>query len=708
MPTLQVAVDVKRGIRGLNQFSKALGFTGKSALLTTRAIAGVSLAAAAAGALVLKASKSFAAFDDQMRLIQSTSGATAKQIGQVEAASRRLGRATRLTGAEGAAGFLQMSRAGVAVNDQLGALPEILNLAAAQMSNLEETTKGVLSAMGQFGIATEDAANLTDVFQKAATSANITLESLFQSLKLTGAASRSAGESVEETAAAIAVLGDAGIRSTMAGTNLRGIIGSLIKPSQQARKELASLGLSVADIDVSSIGLEKSFRNLKNAGADVNSFFRIFTLRNVSAADVLTRNIDILADLEKQLLTVGPAAEEAAKKVEAGLGGAFRKLDASFQSLSISIGKTFENDANNFARSAAKVANGLSRVLTSMRQTAALDKAAEKQAKLGSRSSFEVIQDAVAKRKRDDAELLRALNANVSLDRVDFEKFQLFDLDDIREGGRAAIKQLDAVEERLLEFFENRKGGPALPFEVGVVENARRNLDIVRRARSGLVAGQAENEKQKNREIERQNELLQIQANIDEIRAAQAKRLEESNRRAADSIRVLGSAAQDAFFAAIEGGEGFKEAMKGIADSVIKDLFRILVTQRLVNGVIDSFGVSGTTAPSGGAGGAGNPGGGTAPTGTITPGVTGKSRGGYVQRFGMGGVLNQRTRVGPNAVAGEGGRKELILPVGSNSSGEVGIRGGGGGLTMIINTPNADSFRRSRRQVLETVKRGKV
>ena len=70
-------------------------------------------------------------------------------------------------------------------------------------------------------------------------------------------------------------------------------------------------------------------------------------------------------------------------------------------------------------------------------------------------------------------------------------------------------------------------------------------------------------------------------------------------------------------------------------------------------------------------------------------------------------MLNQRTRVGPNAVAGEGGRKEMaILPFGTDSSGEMGIRGGGTTVIMYIQTTDAKGFRNSSRQVAERYRRG--
>ena len=59
----------------------------------------------------------------------------------------------------------------------------------------------------------------------------------------------------------------------------------------------------------------------------------------------------------------------------------------------------------------------------------------------------------------------------------------------------------------------------------------------------------------------------------------------------------LASGFEDVMMAAVKGGEGMKDAIRSMASSVIKELYRVLVVQQMVNATIGAFGFS--KAPSG-------------------------------------------------------------------------------------------------------------
>ena len=90
-----------------------------------------------------------------------------------------------------------------------------------------------------------DMAKVNDVMAVAMSSSNVTLTQLGESLKFLGPTAAATGISLEESAAAIGKLGDAGIQGSMAGTQLRGAITKLITPSEEARRVIQDLGLNV-------------------------------------------------------------------------------------------------------------------------------------------------------------------------------------------------------------------------------------------------------------------------------------------------------------------------------------------------------------------------------------------------------------------------------------------------------------------------------
>lgn len=88
--------------------------------------------------------------------------------------------------------------------------------------------------------------------------------------------------------------------------------------------------------------------------------------------------------------------------------------------------------------------------------------------------------------------------------------------------------------------------------------------------------------------------------------------------------------------------------------------------------------------------------------------------GGRVQAFASGGLISGPIGFplagGQRGIAGESDQ-ELIMPVGRNRDGDVGVKAIGGGgaknynIYMTVNTPNADSFRRSGKQIREQLLR---
>ena len=90
--------------------------------------------------------------------------------------------------------------------------------------------------------------------------------------------------------------------------------------------------------------------------------------------------------------------------------------------------------------------------------------------------------------------------------------------------------------------------------------------------------------------------------------------------------------------------------------------------------------------------------------GTALGGLTAGFPGGATRAFARGGVTDGPTLFPlgrGTGLAGEAG-PEAILPLSRGSDGRLGVAGGGGGGTVVnvtVNTPDADSFRRSEAQV---------
>lgn len=183
----------------------ALGFAGKSALNFESAMSGVS-------AVLITA--------------------TRDQMGQLTELAKELGRTTVFTATQAAEATEKLARAGFNVAETMSALPAILNAAAAENIDLSTATLIVSQNVRAFNLAATDAAHVADVLALASANTNTTMVGLGESLKFAAPFASRLGISLEETTAAIGLLGDAGLRGTIAGTALKNMLIKLSKPSK--------------------------------------------------------------------------------------------------------------------------------------------------------------------------------------------------------------------------------------------------------------------------------------------------------------------------------------------------------------------------------------------------------------------------------------------------------------------------------------------
>ena len=191
--------------------------------------------------------KTFAAFEQSMANVRAVSGATTQEFVDLTDIAKQMGATTVFTANQSAQALSFMAMAGLDAAEQIAALPPVLNLAAAGQLDLADSADIVTNIMAGYGIASEDVGRATDVLVTGFTSANTDLLQLGDAFTYAGPVAKAAGLAFEETAAALALLGNAGFQGTLAGTSLRGAIAKLLKPSGEAMEVLSRLGVTVRD-----------------------------------------------------------------------------------------------------------------------------------------------------------------------------------------------------------------------------------------------------------------------------------------------------------------------------------------------------------------------------------------------------------------------------------------------------------------------------
>ena len=283
--------------------------------------------------------RTLASFEQAMTTVGAVAGASAREMEQLRAAAERLGATTRFTATEAGEGLLFLARAGFDAQESLGTIDGMLRLAQVGALDLGRAADIATNVLTGFGLAVSETGRFVDVLAKAANSGNTNVQQLGDAFKYVAPVASGMNVSLEETAAAIVKLSDAGMQATMAGTGLRKIITELEGPSNKTRKVLEQVGLSTEDVRVSSVGLANALKKLDDAGVTTTQVMAMFGLRGGPAAIKLIELADATKELTGRLEESQGYAEETAKKMDDNLMGALLRVKSAFQAVILAVGR---------------------------------------------------------------------------------------------------------------------------------------------------------------------------------------------------------------------------------------------------------------------------------------------------------------------------------------------------------------------------------
>ena len=214
----------------------------------------------------------FASFESQMSTVQAVSGATGEEMAALTEKAKAMGASTSFTATEAGQALEYMAMAGWKTGDMLDGLEGIMNLAAASGESLASTSDIVTDALTAFGLKASDSGHFADVLAKASSSANTNVGMMGETFKYAAPVAGALGYSIEDTALAIGLMANAGIKGSSAGTALRTTLTNLSKPSSEVAAYMEKLGISLTDdqgkmLSLSEVmgDLRKQFENLTEA-----------------------------------------------------------------------------------------------------------------------------------------------------------------------------------------------------------------------------------------------------------------------------------------------------------------------------------------------------------------------------------------------------------------------------------------------------------
>lgn len=245
-------VNVKQNMAGA---MKSAGNKLSGAMLgTTMQMAGM----AGIGFGVFDAVKGYADFEEEMSAVRAISGATSEEFQKLNEKAIQMGADTKFSALESAQAFKYMGMAGWKTSEMIGGIAGIMNLAAASGEDLAMTSDIVTDSLSAFGLQAKDSAMFADVLAAAATNSNTNVALMGQTFKYAAPVAGALGFSVQDTALAVGLMANQGIKGSEAGTALRAMMTRLVKPTKESGEAMDILGLNILDAN----GKMKPFRDI--------------------------------------------------------------------------------------------------------------------------------------------------------------------------------------------------------------------------------------------------------------------------------------------------------------------------------------------------------------------------------------------------------------------------------------------------------------
>lgn len=313
--------------------------------------------------------KSAADFEKTLSAVQAVLGVSDQAMKATKQLALDLGSSTKFSAQDIAQGMEDMAKAGLTVQQITGGATQgVIALAsAAGDMKLDVAAEIAVNAMKTFNLSAGDLTHVADVMAGAANASTLEVDDLAVSLKYAGAVAKTVGLTIDDTATALAVLGDRGIRGSTAGTSLRGVLLSLNPTSKKAASAMKELGLITEDGKnkfFNARGEMKSFGEVMQILQDHtkglseqqrNSAFNIiFQRRAMASALILAEQGKKGFDDYAASIRRVSAADVAAKKLD-NLAGDITILKTNIQTMLISAGSPFQDQLREWVQLLTKL-----------------------------------------------------------------------------------------------------------------------------------------------------------------------------------------------------------------------------------------------------------------------------------------------------------------------------------------------------------------
>lgn len=313
-------------------------------------------AATAIGTLGTAAIKVGSDFEGAMSKVEAISGATGSDLEALTNKAKEMGASTKFSATESANAFEYMAMAGWKTEDMLGGIEGIMNLAAASGEDLATTSDIVTDALTAFGLSAQDSTHFADILAQASSNANTNVGMMGETFKYVAPVAGALGYSAEDTATAIGLMANAGIKSSQAGTSLRSIMSRLAKPTKEVQTAMDALGVSLTNSDGSMKELNEVIDDLRTGFSGLSEAEAAELASSLAGQEAMSGLLAIVNasdedfdKLQSSIYSCDGAAAQMAETMNDNLQGQLTILKSGLEGLGISFYENIQTPLKDIA-----------------------------------------------------------------------------------------------------------------------------------------------------------------------------------------------------------------------------------------------------------------------------------------------------------------------------------------------------------------------
>ncbi len=295
-------------------------------------------------------------FEAAMSQVQAVSGATGGELEKLTEKAKQMGATTKFTAAESAEAFNYMAMAGWKTGDMLEGIEGILSLAAASGESLGTTSDIVTDALTAFGLKAGDAGHFADVLAAASSNANTNVSMLGESFKYCGPIAGALGYSIEDTATALGLMANSGIKASMAGTAMRTMMTNLQGVVEFSGSSFGKWVVETQNADGTMRDLNEIIKDCREAFANMTEAEKSANAEAIAGKVGMSGFLAVMNATEADMKKLSGAIEDCdgasarmADTMLDNLQGSITLLQSALDGVKISFGERLSPYVRSFA-----------------------------------------------------------------------------------------------------------------------------------------------------------------------------------------------------------------------------------------------------------------------------------------------------------------------------------------------------------------------